>query len=310
MMYQSALKMTKTGLSVLAVGLLITGGATATSASLIAYEPFDYPPSPAGTDTNNHLPGITGLDGGIGFDGAWTDNVQATSTFGSANRATGIAGPDDFPSHDRQTPLSYTDANGNVLPTQGNQARTSFGGISIASRDLDGTYGNPGDTIWLSFLGQSANATTGTRWAGFSLGDSDGLYFGRSRNSQGNWGVAHLGNPLIESTTPLNQQVFYVAKLEYNIDPNEDSKITLWINPLLDTEPLENDGWVGYAKLSSFDFILMAGNFSTDLDEFRLATSYFSVIPEPASLVLMGIGALLMLKRRRHGQRSERKTMD
>jgi hypothetical protein len=59
------------------------------------------------------------------------------------------------------------------------------------------------------------------------------------------------------------------------------------------------------ANSDYFDFFNFAGNVSTATaviyDEYRLGTSLADVtpIPEPASLALLGLGGLLMAKRRR-----------
>mgnify|MGYP005847484913 CR=1 FL=1 len=265
-------------------------------ASLIVYESFDYSPIATGTDSNpNPSGGIEGLNGGTGWSGAW-DDLTTESTFGTGNRATGIAGPGDFPDNDRTAPLSYTDGKGNVLPTSGNQVRTSFGARSVATRQLNATYGNDGDTIWVSFLAQSASSSSGGRWAGFELGDNTGQYFGKP-NGSGNWGFANSGSALIDTGTGAGNAVFYVAKLEFvsGLDT-----ITLWLNPDLDVAPIAAAGDSASATLPSFSEVTLAGRWSTDFDELRIGTTYSSVVPEPSAsaFVFMSLGLALSRRRR------------
>ncbi len=252
---------------------------------LIAHEPFDYAPIQEGTDSNlNPTGGIEGLSGGTGFAGGW-DDLIGTITFGTGNRATGVAGIGGFPSGNRTTALEYSDPSGNVLETSGQQARTSFGSRSVAGRQLNTSYGSDGDTLWLSFLGQSFDSNGGNRWAGFALGDNNG-YIGRPINS-GNWGFIGAGSPLIDTGIPAGTAVFFVARIDFQ--PGVDD-LAIWIDPALDAEPtLDTAAATGSVNLSSFDTVLMAGRYSTDFDEFRLGRSFASVTP----LVTSNISALV-----------------
>ena len=270
------------------VATLLHASLLEVNANLIAYEPFDYGPIATGSDANlNPSGGIEGLNGGTGWSGAW-DDLTTEDTFGTGNRATGIAGPGDFPDNDRTAPLSFTDGKSNVLPTAGNQVRTSFGEKSVATRQLNGTYGNDGDTIWVSFLAQSASSSSGARWAGFELGDNTGQYFGKPNNS-GNWGFASGGTALIDTGTGAGNAVFYVAKLEFvsGLDT-----LTVWLNPDLDAEPTASAGSSVSISLSSFSEVTLAGRWSTDFDELRIGTTYASVAPStgetPPPLIAYG----------------------
>ncbi len=282
----------------LALGLLLPVRGTA---SLLVYEPFAYSATiDEGTDSNlNPNGGIEGQNGGIGFSGGW-DDFASEGTFGTGDRATGIAGPAEFPDNARLAPLSYTDTHGHVLPTSGNQARTSFGSRSVATRQLSGTYGNDGDTIWMSFLAQSAGDSGGSRWAGFELGDNTGQYFGKPNNS-GNWGFAQSGAPLIDLGTGADTAVFYLARLDFVTGLDT---VTIWLNPDLDSEPLLATGSSATTNLSSFGEVTLAGRWSTDFDELRIGTTFLAVtgIPEPSGMIPLGvvmIGCMLRRRRRR-----------
>lgn len=280
-------------------------------AELIAYEPFDYglrSPWPVNASPSG---GITGLNGGTGFGAAWVDFTSSTTVpnpFGTGNLGTGIAGAagtqqalTGFPFGARTAPLGYTDGNGNVLVTAGNQVRTAGqatdgqGSRSVASRSLLTQYGSDGQTLWLSFLGQAWGATTTNGgWSGISLGSSG--YFGVP-NNVANWGFSAGLDTAVSKATA----VFYVAKVEYRAGADQ---VTVWINPLLDIEPTTG-GFTTTTALNPFSYLVLGGRYSTDYDEIRLGTTYAAVapivVPEPATaaLAIGGLGGLAIASGRR-----------
>lgn len=273
--------------------------ATSAVAQLIAYEGFDYAPTAPGTDGDLVADGgIEGLNGGTGWAGAW-DDFAVSATFGTGSRATGIAGPGDFPANARSAPLSYIDTFGNELVTTGNQARTSFGSRSIANRQLSDSFGEDGETLWMSFLAQSAGSTVPGRWAGISLGP-DAQYFGKP-NDEANWGIRHS-----ESTggdvgaIPANEAVFFVARIDYVAG---EENIWIWLNPDLGGTLDTADADVfSQETLPVFDTITLAGRWSTDFDEFRLGLDYASVspiVPAPGVAATLAAAGLLVSRRRR-----------
>lgn len=183
--------------------------------------------------------------------------------------------------------------------TNGNQARTSFGSRSIANRKLDDSYGEDGETIWLSFLGQAADRTGGARWAGISLGPN-ALYFGKP-NQESNWGIRHtIDDGGTVTSTPADLDVFFVARIDYKAGAED---IYMWINPLLDEMPDVDDADAFVQEsLPVFDTITLAGRWSTDFDEIRLGTTYRSVapiVPTPGVAGLLAFAGLAAARRRR-----------
>ncbi len=238
----------------------------------LAHEPFEYPH----VDWNTG-PGIEGLTGGAGWGGAWDDFITGEPTFGSASLATGIA---EFPadvSNFRTEPLQFVDQKGNILETSGNQARTSFGSRSIARRPLSGTFGNDGETVWLSFLEQSFDGAGGSsRWSGVSLGNGD-FYLGKVGLGTGNYGLFPRGGPRIDSGVSSKEQAFIVARIDYQ---NGLDDITLWVDPVLAETPTNATAALTHsAELNTFDSVVVAGRYSSDIDEIRLGTDYASVAP-------------------------------
>lgn len=275
--------------AVLAAGGLLLAPVAA-NAELLAYEGFDY-----------NEGDLSGQNGGTGWGGAW----EAGSVVGGS--------------------LGYTDAHGNSLATTGNHGffDASSGSLStyrtLAQAAGQGTY-------WMSFVGVRLAPHSGDdnyiRAASVQLHNNGG---GDERVSVGkgttaspvetNWGVFYDGdfNTADYSDTLMSEQVFAVLRIDINDDvddvdnPSDDAY--LWINPNLD-EPL---GAADAELLGAFDYTfdsmrIFVGGTNGDgeyaqleVDEIRIGTTAgdVGIVPEPASLSLLGATGLFMLRRRR-----------
>lgn len=255
------------------------------SAELLIHEPFEYERRQwmHGTDVPGE--GIHGLDGGTGFSGPWFKENDGNWNSGIPANEDDYG--DDFGA--RTEPLSYTDAHNNVLVTSGNQMRTAFGNRSWDRRTLTNTLGEPNSTVWLSFLAQAHGLAGTTRWAFVELkgfGDSDRIWVGNVNPvASGNWGIylpdreegafsADAGDDY-----PMNVPTLFLVKLEFGDWDN--ITISVWLNP----SDLNDEGALGEPVFNVVtDFgqlpeLGVAGRYSTDFDEIRVATTFESALP-------------------------------
>lgn len=290
-----------------AVFLSLTLAAGQASATLIAYEPFDYNRVQWSVSTTETGEGITGLAGGTGWNGAW---------YSTATYKAGIpVWPDDYPANNRTAPLSYTDGMGMSLQTSGNQMRTAFLNNSWDRRLLAEPIGALGSTVWVSFLAQSDGITTGSpRYAFVELANTEvnnRLWIGKvTPIVTGNWGINLPDNsPGLLSAdfgdaVKMNEQTMFLMKLEFPETAEGLTAISVWLNPpdLTDESSLSNPVFSNTMKYSLWDQVGVAGRYSTDFDEIRIGTTFAAVtpIPEPSSAMLLGLGVLggLFLRRR------------
>ncbi len=295
--------------AVVAAALIWTAGSV--SAALIAYEGFDYDRK-QWTDGTSDGEGIAGLDGGSGWGGPWEslpDRLNAGIPEGEDDYGAGFGA--------RTAPLSYTDNFGNSLVTSGNQVRTAFGHNSWDYRPLANSLGEAGTTVWVSFLGQAHGLAGDNRWAfiELSVDGGDRLWLGNVNPvSSGNWGIFlpdRSDGAVSEDAGedfPMNEQTFFLMRLDFGNDPSESTDVTVWMNPpdLTDESALQTPVFQLETDFAQYNRVGVAGRYSTDFDEIRLGTSFDSVtpIPEPSTYAwIFGLGAAgaLLLRRRRLG---------
>ena len=286
-----------------AVGLLAFVGGVATglgmavpraSATLLAYEPFNYT---AGTN----LVGTTST--GTGFTGTWTETGYnggtETFTIGSGS-------------------LSYSG-----LPTAGNSVLgivASSGTYpvnqeSLATAIAAPTATNPTVTTWYSFLLKTPSTVN---WnAGLQInGSTDTAVFGEAQNSANgtgtHWSISSPGHNTFGVETPaitIAANTTYFLVLEDTANYGSTDTMNLYVDPTVglaspSVSAAVTDSLITVGKVSS---IGLSTQRAYSFDEVRIGTTFADVapsnsaIPEPASLglLLLGSAGILLLGRRR-----------
>ena len=240
-------------------------------AALIATEQFSYT---AGA--------IAGKNGGSGFTSVWRG--------GGTVDAVG-----------QTYPGLATDGGGYV----------SDGNNGANFRDLGSTYGADGTTIFVSLLisAQPGFSTTNPDYAGFSFFDggdaraNERFYLGQTFR-QGVYGFVRDGDSdNLSSASVSTASSLLVLEINFLAGPDN---VSLYINPT--TGLAAPDGTPTIASVTSFNFdrIRIQSGFNAapfKFDEIRIGTTYADVspvpVPEPTSMILLGISGAALLARRR-----------
>ncbi len=257
------------------------------------------------------LAGQTGTPESGSYEAAWSGGTG--TSFGDPGVVT--------------TGLSYTDASNYALNVSGGSVtleRTS-NSTTIDKLGSVNPAGNPG-----------TNAGGVVYFSGLlSLGDSNfatlGLKIGTKQrvgvgvNSSGNaeirqGGAGSTAGSVVATsigTFDVSGTVFIVGRIQDNGLGSGKDRVSVYINPLLTSEGLNTEAAVADfgtnawfpnsgENLDELFFLanLVGQQTGTGFDEFRVGSTWADVtpntlIPEPASLALMGLGGLLMLGRSR-----------
>jgi len=288
----------KTAFASLTTAALLTG-LSAQGAPLI-YESFSQDTS-GGTSLN-------GKTAGTGLSGSWTDDQTVD-----------IINP---------TTLSYGDlqnAGGEVQVTVGS-GTDAF--VSTSSVLGDNNLLDDGATVWFSFmLGTDGNTGGGTNSKGgfaFSTDNLAAAFNGTNMTNSGNGlGLQILADNVGAATwngggnfnstgstiaAGQNSSLFLVGKIEWGATAGDDETITIYNPSTSDLNTLGSA--ISTATMSgvdqtAFDTISMTHRNSDEgvvrYDEIRFGATYEDVspVPEPGSLALLGLGGLLIARRRR-----------
>ncbi|MEM6505804.1 MAG: PEP-CTERM sorting domain-containing protein [Planctomycetota bacterium] len=201
---------------------------------------------------------------------------------------------------------------------------TSDGGAFIpgdrGGRKLTTTYDNSSTgTVWISWLYQQANTTDTTYRAlelhnglteGGPLFDSNRVFHvghsGGDFGSDTEFGFRVNNDNGLQASTgvSVNTDVnLFIVKIELSDVSNSDS-VTVWVNPT----DFSSEGALGSGTSVSgfdlqFDQVTLAdfGGSELSIDEIRIATTLASAVPvpEPASLALLALGSMFVMRRRR-----------
>lgn len=295
-------------LKITSVALLLAGAVPVASAQLYAYEPFDYA---VGSD-------LVGASGGLG----WTSPWGAYSGTPTATAFTAVSG-------------SLSAAG---LTTIGNSAvMTGADGTLQLARSIANISGADGTTTWFSYIGQRLGTTSGTtpdnlypRGVNIGLFDTEAtanplprperIALGNSSNAGINeWSLipeGGSGNRVgAGAAYPFSDLYWAVLRIDHHGDATVADDAYLFLNPDPNSEPALGSALVsiiGAFDYSRVDFIRpfiggTSGAISFGVlavDEIRIGGDYASmtattVVPEPTSLVLFGLGGMAMMLRRK-----------
>jgi hypothetical protein len=259
-----------------AVVALVAAGVQAAA----VYESFDY-------TTDEELPTQTG---GSGFSGAWTGpNAGYTDPWEIADAT-----------------LSYS-----TLVVGGNAGDDTSANSSDCFRRLDMSVLDTSDgaSVWFSFLMDYATLTSDLRVSFFCNEDTHGN--GATVEFKGGNGTIELKGSFSgtgATSASLGSTHLYVGRVDFS-DADDGDVFTLWIDPELGSTPDDGDAFLtttGTLDMSAADYYpsvyLRAGRGAvTYVDEIRMDTTFADVtpVPEPATMALLGLGGLAVLRRRR-----------
>ncbi len=297
------LPMKKTLLALLATAAL---GLSASQASLIVYEGFNYT-----VGTNNPDPD-GGLNGGNGLPATNVGgNPSGTSTglFGAWGTTLNVANG-----------LTYSQGNNTLTTTGGAGAPNNatwgtdlgfyrfmtldpFASVRVGGASNDGFAAN-GTTLWFSVLAKTTSSTAAA--FRFKLSGNSNVFF---ENTTDKWTINPSSSPVASTG---NMTVGETALLVFSIGFTAGNEtFNLWVNPTLGgslgaanaTHTTSSD----WGDLYTNAFNLRPSTLGAmTIDEFRMGQSFadvtpFTVIPEPATWALLvgSLTALVVFRRRR-----------
>ena len=293
-------------IALLGLGFALSTAPSQTHAALIAYEGF----SPGGPSTN-----VVGTSNGSGFIGAWVDSVGT----GQLNRTPDNNNMTAFPAN---VPFA--------TPTGG---KVQIVGQNFADNTVTRTLANPvsldGGKFYLSFLfnDYAANTSAVDREARVFLGNaSQRIHIGPNYSDRVGVAIANATaepftvpagpNRADSAATFLGQTgdplLFIVAEFVTQSVGNDTINVKAYsFTPgtgFVHTDPSHVvwDATLSFNGTGTLDQLglYMEGLNFPEIDEIRLGQTWFDVtgvaIPEPASISLLALGSLALLRRRAH----------
>lgn len=258
------------------IGLMTLGA----HATLLVYEGFDYDVGAiAGED----------LNGGQGLSGSWGTGGGAAPVIASDS----ISAPSGF-----------------GFSTVGNHAQNAGNGFISRNFETASRLNLGSDnTYYMSWLISTSVIGDVSRLNLVDNAFANRISIGKLGNANDNLAIQLSGESVLYSSTSLTGGDFLiVAKLE-----SDDGTLTVSASAFPSTGSVgaEPATWdisttstsADHVKNMLYMNVLMQGaSGNIGFDEFRVGTTYISVIPEPSTLVLLGIalGSVFLFRRRKN----------
>lgn len=277
--------------------MLVEAAAPASTIILDDFSAYDSSANSYGQSLNDQSAAVSG------YDGAWYGPYTAADDPADATARFQLVTPEQ---------VARVGKRGNLSVDGYIQRNLAAGGTNVpetgefwlsATMRCDVLHADQANPVWVGMV-MGSNSMFG----GFGFKQDGGVV--RPWAAYGSIGNGEYG----AGTYTLGDTVRFVARLEKDIDGwGTEERLTVWLNP---TDPTSTpfavlDNWnllsshreleavrlhapttyaVGDGTVRAYDYTV---------GEIAVGGTYYSTVPEPATMALLGLGALALLRRKR-----------